>query len=237
MVELLPDSGVGQAMAVGRTVVYHKIKEVIDTHTEITVAKVNHVAFNVSGNLKTFTNGERSSMLGNYRIPVEFLLPNDEPFSLIHSSPNKECLKHAANGDIDVSSIPFGGLYYIQQVPFKCQLQLTDRTGADAMATSYIEARAVFDPYTGQSFCELRPLDNPEGLASREGLRLSLKVTAFDLSNTYSVFSESLVIPFLPAFHLSRSGVMLGAMETTTEVTVTGLFHILQSLEVSFFSI
>ena len=98
--QLQANSGVGRTMGVGRTVVYHKVENDVDTYTEITVEKVGQVVFNVTQNeLGIFTNGLREAELGDYTLPVHFLLPNREQFSRLHTSPNKECLKLAVGSN------------------------------------------------------------------------------------------------------------------------------------------
>lgn len=234
VMHLEPSTGVGRAMGVGRTVVYHKIEDTTDTHTEITVAKVEEVRFNASTNLLgPFTNGRRQAELGDYLLPVEFLLPGGEGFSPIHTSPNKACLRVAMGME---TPPPRGRVYYIQQVPFECQLQLRDNKGVDVMATKFMAAQATFDPYTGESYCKLLPIvDSPasmEGLSVKDTVRLSVTVVAFDYSGTYSVMSESRDVPFEPAFYLSRREVMLSGLDPASELTITGLTHQLNTIKV-----
>ena len=232
--ELQPETGVGRALSVGRTVIYHKIKDIVDTHTEITVDKVAHVTFNVSREqLQPFTNSHRRDEAGGYHVPVDFLLPNRDHLTPIHTSPNKECVK------IKMDALPTSpqGIHYIQQVPFDCQLELNDHMGADAMATKFIEAQATFDPYSSASYCKLLPsprnINSGEALSTRDGLKLSMKVMAYDFSRTYFIVSESLDVPFIPAFFVSRKKVLLNAADTSVEVTISGLPQQLQALKVS----
>lgn len=227
------NSGLGRAAGVGRTVVYHKIEDTTDTHTEITVAKVEGVEFNVSAEtLPPFTNGQREEGLGEYLLPVLFLLQGRETFSPIHTSPNKECMKVTMGME---TPPPRGRFYYIQQVQFECYVELRDHTGVDVMAAKFLVAQATFDRYTGESYCKLLPVymsASPESLATRDGLRLGVKVMAFDLSRSYSVMSRSLAVPFEPGFHLSRREVIMSVMDASTEITVIGLLHQLQTIKV-----
>lgn len=231
---LSPGSGVGRATGVGRTVVYHKIEDTTDTHTEITVAKVESVEFNVTRELLTpFTNGHRQEDLEDYQLPVQFFLSGRDTFTPIHTSPNMECLKVT----MGMETPPHRGrFYYIQQVPFECQVELRDHTGADVMAARYLGAQATFDPYTSESYCKLLRVESPtsvEGLSTRDGLRLSLKVVAFDLSQSYSIMSDALAVPFEPGFHVSRREVTMSVIDSTSELTLIGLLHQLQTIKVS----
>ena len=231
---LQADSGVGRAVGVGRTVVYHKVEDITDTHTEITVAKVERVVFNVSRDgLPPFTNGHRQAELGDYRLPVQFLMAGGDPFTPIHTSPNKDCLKVTMGME---TPPPRGQVYYIQQVPFECIVELQDDLGVEIMSAKVLTARATFDPYTGNSHCTLMPVDNPvlmEGVATRDGLALSVKAMAFDTTASYFVSSDSLVVPFEPGFHLSRREVILSSMDATSDLTVFGLLRQLQAIKVS----
>ena len=250
-----PTSGIGNATGVGRTVVYHKVEDTTDTHTEITVTKVERAEFNVStATLAPFTNGRRREGAGDYRLPVQFRPGGGaagdnnnnnnnnnnggETFTPIHTSPNKECLRVTMGMEMEAPPTQRGRFYYIQQVPFECHAELRDATGADVGASRYLDAQATFDPYTGESYCSLLPVDTPsssssgEGLATQDGLRLSLRVTAFDRLQSYFVMSDSLAVPFEPGFHLSRRELILSSIDTSLELTVTGLLHVLQTIKV-----
>lgn len=230
IVSLQPDTGVGTAISPGTTVIYHKILEVIDTHTEITVSKVSEVLFNTSAGLNTFTNAPRQQELGDYRVRVDFYHSGkDEQFSLIQVSPNKACAEEV--GITDPTDAVF-----IQQVPFECLLELKDRNGNTLPATKYFTSEAYFDGKSGLSFCKLGGTDDPvasETLAIIDGLSLMLTARAFDSSQSYEVFSRGLGIPFIPAFSLNRQRIILNKKEQSTEIRVTGLPRQLQSLKVS----
>jgi nuclear pore complex protein Nup210 len=230
---LAPTCGVGRTRGVGRTVVYHKIEDTTDTHTEITVAKVERVEFNLTRQLLTpFTNGHRQEGIEDYALPIQFFQAGNETFTPIHTSPNIECLRVTMGIE---TPPPAGRFYYIQQVPFECQVELRDHNGADVVASKYLGAQATFDPYTGESSCKLLRVDSStstEGLSTRNGLKLSLKVIAFDFSHTYSVMSDSLAVPFEPGFHVTRREVIISVIDTTAELTLTGLLHQLQAIKV-----
>lgn len=240
---LFPETGVGRAVGVGRTVVYHKQKGAVDTHTEITVAKVDEVVLDASLNsLGPFTNGPQQGG-EEYGVPVQFLMAagddgegassQRETFSPVHTSPSKECLKVTMG--IETPPI-IGSVYYIQQVPFECIPELRDQNGVDIGASKYLSAQATFDPHTGKSYCKLLPVESSvsvETLSIRDGLKLSLRVVAFDHARSYSVESQARDVPFEPAFHVSRSEVILSARDTSSEVMVTGLSRQLHTLQVS----
>ena len=215
----------GVAHSTGTTVIYHNIKEVIDTHTEITVSKIERVVFNASSTLPMFTNAERS----DYCIPVRFIHTKDEDFSLLQISPNPGCFEEL-NLTGDESPV------FIQQVWFECFPELKDRSRNLLPATKFISAEPYFDSRTGMSFCSLSGTNDPtasEMLASMEGLSLALTVRARDFTDTYEVFSKSLGVPFIPAFALSRSKIILSAGESSVQVDVSGLPRQLQALKVS----
>ena len=229
IVSLQPDTGVGTAVSPGTTVIYHKILEVIDTHTEITVSKVSEVEFNTSTGLSTFTNAPRQEELGDYHVRVDFYHSGkDQQFSLIQVSPNRACAEEV--GITNPSDV------YIQQVLFACLLELKDRNGNTLPASKYFTSEPHFDGKSGLSFCKLGGTNDPlasETLAIIDGLSLMLTARAFDSSQTYQVFSQVLGIPFVPAFSLNRQRIVLNMKEQSTEVRVTGLPRQLQSLKVS----
>jgi len=69
------------------------VEDRTDTHTEITVAKIESVQFNYSIELLgPFTNGRLREDVGDYLLPVEFLMATGESFTSIHTSPSKACL-------------------------------------------------------------------------------------------------------------------------------------------------
>ena len=229
VMEVDGETGVGHALAVGRTVVYHKIHDIIDTHTEITVAKVDRVVFDVdSGNMATFTNGRRQHRLGDYHVPVRFLQVNGDEFSPLYTSSNTECLRRTSG---DEGAWPGAR---VQQVPFECYLELREHGGLNAMATEYMGTEAVFDLLTGTASCKLLPLvtDSAGALSIKDGLQLSLKVVVFDLFRTYSVTVKDLAVPFVPAFYIERKQVVLSMSDSSTELVVRGLPKQLQTIKV-----
>ena len=229
IVSIQPDTGVGTAVSPGTTVIYHKIQDVIDTHTEITVSKVSEVVFNISSGLSTFTNALRQKELGDYRVRVDFYHSGgDEEFSLIQVSPNKACAEEVGVADIDD--------VFIQQVPFECVVELRDRDRNNLPAAKFFTTESYFDGKSGLSFCKLGGTSDPvssETLAVMDGLSLSLTARAFDIEETYDVSSPALGIPFIPAFSLNRQRIMLSKREHSTQVRVTSLPRQLQSLKVS----
>ncbi len=227
IIQVQPETGVATALTTGRAVIYHKIYDVIDTHTEITVAKVQEARFNATEKLSTFTNAPRKLELGMYRIPVTFLHGNgDGRFSLVQVSPNPACSEETGGTKNEE---------FIQQVPFECFAELADSHSLLG-AQKFIRTEATFDRKTGSSYCSFYPVDDPhaiETLSPMEELSLSLRVRAFDFTQTYEIFSGKLGIPFVPAFSLSRKSFALTPLDTATEITVSGLPSQLQALQVN----
>ncbi len=213
-------TGVGVAKSTGRAVVYHSSHRTVDTHTEITVSKVQRVKFSVSLP-PTFTNAQRKAELGSYRIPVLFYHTNNEPFSPLYTSP--ACSKNSNTSGT-----------YLQQVPFQCKLELNEANNNPVFASKLITVEAIFDATNGQSYCVLGPADEifRETIATTDRLSLLLQVRVFDLLESYEVLSMGLKVPFVPAFVLSRDKIRLGSGETFADVKVTGLPQQLQALKV-----
>ena len=224
------DSGVGRALTVGRTVVYHKMDDVIDSHTEITVTKVDRAELGIVGeNLPVFTNGRRVQSLGEYQVPVVFFHDGNASFTPLFFSSDKRCVGQ----DVGVARGVAGT--HLQQVAFDCQLELSDREGLKVAAEEYVSAEAAFDASSGASFCRLLPRETNmvEDFATRDDLQMRLKVVAGDFSRSYFVASDKVNVPFVPAFRVGRRDVHLSARNAATEVSVTGLKGQLQALKVS----
>ena len=235
VIQLSPETGVGVARSPGRAVIYHKIKGVSDTHTEITVKRVEEVV--VKGNERErppFTNAPRQKELGLYSILVSFYHTHGDGttgtsdkgyFTSLLTSPHPACANEVG--------VPVGGVY-IQQVPFHCLLELRD--GETVLESErFISAEPHFDHRYGTSSCVLLPSGDQhalEFLSTKERLSLGLKVKAFDSAGTYEVFSTPHPVPILPAFSVSRENVTLSSADPSTTITVTGLPRQLQAIQV-----
>lgn len=226
VIHIQPETGVATVLSTGRAIIYHKIQDVIDTHTEIAISKVHEVIFNVGESLPTFTNAQMQQELGVYTIPVKFLqTATGEEFSLLQVSPNKGCLA-------DINASEHGT--YIQQVPFQCILEMKGNRNV-VSASKFVQAEALYEPTTGRSFCQLNAVEDDhavEMLSTLEELSLVLVVKAYDFAKTYEVFSKNMKIPFLPAFSVSRKHLILSPTDTDAEISVTGLPEQLQALQV-----
>ena len=230
------DMGIGMAKSPGRAVIYHKIKGVSDTHTEITVERVEEVVIRADEKeLSVFTNAYRQEEVGVYSIPVTFHPSQGDRgahskghFTSITVSPNPACTSE--------TSVEKGGTF-IQQVPFECLLDLRD-DGTPLEVGRFVLARAHFDHKSSTSSCHLIPISDHQAvefLVVKERLSLSLRVRAFDRFASYEVFSPSLYIPFLPAFSVSRDDILLSPSNPSTTLTVTGLPRQLQAIQVSIY--
>eukprot|EP00731_Ephydatia_muelleri_P025269 Em0017g352a len=208
LLHIQPETGVAMALSTGRAVVYHKIKDIIDTHTE------GVAAFH------------QRSELGPYLVPVQFShTPSGGEFTPLLISPNRACSEevNASNGAV-----------YIQQVQFECLLEL--KNGGSTLSTErFIVAQSHFDAATGKSYCHLMAVEDVrsvETLATMQGLSLFLRVRAFDFAKTYSEVSRSLGVPFVPAFALSRYKLTLSPSENAADIQVTGSLKQLYTLQV-----
>ena len=184
-----------------------------------------------SSSLPIFTNAKRQEEIGPYFIPVEFKdEQNNTDFTALTTSPSKACLLTSNLKHQD-------SLYsaFLQQVDFQCFLEL-ENAGSPVIASKFVRAEPFFDLATGNSFCELLPTsDNRalETLSTMERLKLTLKVKASDFKGTYEVWSSGLEIPFLPAFYIDINDTLLTQTKPSSEVKVTGLTKILNSIQVN----
>ena len=196
---------------------------------QISVATLKRVVFAVPSNspLSIFTNAPVQDERGPYRIHIEFKDEhNDTDFTKLLSSPNEDCLN---DGSV------LGSSQFIQQIHFQCIVELSD--GSNPLnAMKFILAKSVFDPLEGDSHCQLIASDDclaAETLSTLQGLRLTLKVKASDFKETYSVLSNVLDVPFVPAFSVDTTRVLLSPTEPSIQVKVSGLLKVLNSIQVS----
>ncbi len=194
---------------------------------QISVAALKRIAFTISSSLPLFTNGPVQDERGPYRIPLEFKDEhNDTDFTELLTSSNEDCLND--NRIVVDSSV------FIQQVDFQCIVELSD--GPNTLnSMKFIYAKSVFDPLDGKSYCELLPSDDKEAsvtLSTLQGLRLSLKVKAGDFKGTYHVWSKVLEVPFVPAFSVDTTSVLLSPTEPSIQVKVSGLLKVLNTIQV-----
>ena len=245
VMQLSPETGIGTAKSPGRAVIYHKIKGVSDTHTEITVKRVEEVIIKANEKeLPLFTNAQRQKELGAYSVLVSFYHTHDDRSSLATAvtnqdkgyftsllvSPNPAC---SSESRLDIAS---SGGSYIQQVPFECLLELRD-DGNLLESERFISAQPHFDHRYATSSCYLVPSGDKhavEFLSTKDKLTLKLKVKAFNYAATYKVFSSPLSIPLLPAFSVSRDNITLTSNDPSTTITITGLPRQLQAIQVSY---
>jgi nuclear pore complex protein Nup210 len=224
-------TGVAKAVTTGRAVIYHKINDMTGTHTEISVATVQRVVFNLASVSSTsmpplFTNSPVKINPSLYRIPVEFKDEhNSSDFTLLQAAQGGNCIEDY-NDSMD-------GPVYLQQVHFDCILQLTS-SGISLPTSQFIAASPIFDKSTGMSYCVLDTAgDDGVGrtLSTMEDLVLHLKVRASDFDENYEVWSAPLPIPFVPAFHSDASQVLLTSEQSTVKITLSGHRSVLESIQ------
>ena len=103
------------------------------------------------------------------------------------------------------------------------------------MLPSLLLGVPVFNHLNGKSYCRLLPSDDEtavQSLSTLQRLRLVLKVRAGDFHETYQIWSDGLDIPFLPAFSVDTTSILLSPAEPSIQVKVTGLVKVLDSIQV-----
>ena len=233
VMHLSPGTGVGTARSPGRAVIYHKIKGVSDTHTEITVKRVAEVVIKANEkDLPRFTNARRQKELGPYSVLVSFYHTQNQKdqgyFTSLLTSPHSACSSE--------TGAPTSGSY-IQQVPFHCLMELRDAENS-LESERFMTAEPRFDHKYGTSSCLLLPSGDQQALeflSTKESLSLNLRVKAFDSAGTYEVYSPALHVPLVPAFAVSRDNITLTSAVPSTTITVTGLPDQLQAIQVSLY--
>lgn len=160
----------------------------------------------------------------NYTVPVEFYRGEGEPFTPLNDVLQMESLARVRTNT------------FIQQVNFFCELSLTSSHGSHLDAGRYMKAAATFNDTTGTYSCALLPGDDKKAIsdiATEDRMTLSLQVVASDFAGVYSVRSEPVTVPFVPAFNISQSSLALCQSGKGGNVTVWGTPDQLKQLEVS----
>jgi len=237
-------SGVAVAKSTGQTAVYHKIKDVIDTHTEVpctlisvhhymllqvTVAKIHNVTVANGNQLKQFTNVMTSQP---YHVMITFYHDNSHhgngaTFTPLFTSPNPACTNESG-------ATP--SRLYLQQVEFDCLLIIKSPTHPQISQSDVANAVSVFDSTTGTSYCHLVPASNKAAqrlISSINDITITLQIRAYDFMRSYEVWSEPIQIPFVPAFVLSSEEVWLGSCDASVKVEVWGTPQQLDNIQVS----
>ncbi|XP_065903533.1 nuclear pore membrane glycoprotein 210-like isoform X3 [Dysidea avara] len=223
-------SGVAVAKSTGRTAIYHKIRDVIDTHTEVTVAKIHNITVTNGNQLGQFTNVMTSQP---YHVMITFHHDNSHhgngaTFTPLITSPHLACVN--GSGGTTPPTV------YIQQIGFDCVLSIKSPTHPQISQSDVSSAVSVFDNTTGTSYCHLVPTNNKATLrllSSINDITMTLQVRAYDFTQSYEVFSELVRIPFVPAFVLSSEEVLLGSCDASAKVEVWGTPQQLNNIQVS----
>ena len=176
-----------------------------------------------------FTNAEGAS---NYTVPVEFYAGEGDPFTPLNDDVQmvSYCVDHCK----DVAQVHTNT--FIQQVSVSCELSLTSSHGSHLDVGRYMKAAAAFNDTTGTYSCALLPGDDKNAssdIATEDGMTLSLQVVASDFAGVYSVRSDPVTVPFVPAFNIPQSSVALCPSGKGANVTVWGTPDHLRQLEVS----
>ena len=175
-----------------------------------------------------FTNAAGPS---DYTIPVEFHRGGGEAFTPLEVVDKPDCISATSGRTATAAKSRF-----IQQVHFSCVLSLISAHGSLMDAGRYMTAAAVFDVTTGDYLCALLPVNDTSShgnIATESGMKLSLKVVASDFDGSYSVESETVGVPFVPAFSVSHASVTLTQSEKVAKVVVMGTPEQLKQLKVS----
>lgn len=166
----------------------------------------------------------------DYTVPVEFHR-GGEAFTPLEMVDKPNCIS-AVVGKASTNTKS----RFIQQVDFSCLLSLISSHGSLMDAARYMTAAAVFDETSGGYFCALLPgndTSSRSNIATETGVKLSLKVLAGDFDSSYSVESETVGVPFVPAFSVSHASVTLTQSEKVAKVVVMGTPEQLRQLKVS----
>ena len=201
---------------------------------QISVARVQSAIFNITGELPTYSNTHRPDELGPYQLTVEFSHEHGSgSFTPLIMSPNKACAEGVNFSNHDNETSP-NTERYLHQVMFECIVELHSMGNA-LPAANFIRVDAMFDHSTGESSCMLLAVEEPsavESLSVMEEVVLTLRAKAMDADWTYEVFSEPILVPFIPAFFIGERAVEIKGPESTSDVVLSGLPTQLHSIQV-----
>ena len=232
-------SGVAIAKTTGRTAIYHKIKDVVDTHTEVcvlindqhsmftiqvTVVKVHNIS--IDSQSEVFTNVMTSQ---EYHVMLTFN-HKDGPFTPILATTG--CYSNSTGmHDATLNTQPV----YLQQVGFDCLLTVKSPTHPQISQSDVAKAVAVFNNRSGKSYCHLMPTSNSATqrlLSIFNDVTMTLQVVAYDFDHLYTVSPAPVRIPFMPSFVLRQQQIKVGSCDHSTEIEVWGTKDQLTNLQV-----
>ena len=242
-------SGMAIAKTTGRTVIYHRIKDTVDTHTEVcilindhcmkyivqvTVVSVNKISIDNINQLGVFTNAITSQQ--PYHVMLTFY-HKDGPFtSLPVTNSHSTCYNRSTISEQPVieqiNTLPV----YLQQVGFDCLLTVKSPTHPQISQSDVAKAVAVFDKRSGKSYCHLMPTSNSASqrlLSIINDVTMTLQIIAYDFDHSYTVSSTLVEIPFVPSFVLSQQHIKLGSCDATGKIEVWGTNDQLNNLQVT----
>ena len=232
-------SGVAIAKTTGRTAIYHKIKDIVDTHTEVcilindhhsmltlqvSVVKVHNIS--IDSQSEVFTNVMTSQ---EYHVMITFN-HKDGPFTPIPATTG--CYSNFTGiHDTTLNTQPA----YLQQVGFDCLLTVKSPTHPQISQSDVAKAVAVFNNRSGKSYCHLMPTSNSATqrlLSIFNDVTMTLQVVAYDFDHLYTISSAPVRIPFVPSFVLRQQQIKVGSCDPSTKIEVWGTKDQLTNLQV-----
>ena len=221
VVSINSTTGMAMATAAGTATIYYKIPQLYSAQTEVKVESLSYIHVPRDDAL-VITNIPRLDGRG-YVIPVN--LGNDY---LSQEQTTK------ASGLVD-GILLFEELGFKQATPFQCILHLGHDLQGNIHAHDLFEVKPGF--VNGQPMCYVVPKNAKDDViksASSIAAQLSLVVRIFDEIQGRSESSESLKLPFVPAFVLSETELELSADKRKAQVFVMANAEQLNNLEVNF---
>ena len=216
MVNIDNITGVAIALSSGTTTLYYKIPDVYSAQTEVKVDRPTFIRASIPDSNMLITNWPQKGGHG-YIIPIT--LGSDAVSSSEFRGKFKEAL--VLFEDLDVKS----------QVPLSCFLSFGDEffTSLSAMDLFVVKPGLM----AGQPVCYITPrISSPDVAftASTSEAPLHLLVNVRDQTQGFEVSSQPLALPFVPAFVVSKSEVLLTSREVKKRLVVTGTRRQLENL-------
>lgn len=221
VVSINSTTGMAMATAAGTATIYYKIPQLYSAQTEVKVESLSYIHVSRDDAL-VITNIPRLDGRG-YVIPV----------NLGHDYLSQEQTTKAS-GLVD-GILLFEELGFKQATPFQCILHLGHDLKGNIHAHDLFEVKPGF--VDGQPMCYVVPKNAKDDViksASSIAAQLSLVVRIFDEIQGRSESSESLKLPFVPAFVLSETELELSADKRKAQVFVMANAEQLNNLEVNF---
>ncbi|XP_019637955.1 PREDICTED: nuclear pore membrane glycoprotein 210-like [Branchiostoma belcheri] len=215
VVQVVSTTGLALAANPGTTTVHYRLSATQSTHTEVTVVPVEEVQILTNG-VKFVTNVPQQEP---YLVPVVLGTGN--------TNLQGNCTKDLLASMTDQQA-------FLQKSLFHCGLLFSSEL-TEVSAREMFLATPGFDPESGRYFCRVSQVQqNTHQIQAMSTVETSLQLQVFvqPSDGQTEVSSPIASLRFYPAFHLSKTDLVLSNKQPQGEVTVSGVLDVLNNIQV-----